>query len=161
MINIDKQYVCQKENFEFIEGVFETCRFFASKDYLIIVVTNQSGIALGYYTDREFHELTTWMLERFKTEGIKITKVYYCPHHVGFTHECDCRKPEPGMILQAQEEYQIDLSQSILVGDKITDIQAGLAAGVGKNYLIVDKDSFITDLSCQKVEALKSVPQYL
>lgn len=157
VINVDKQYVHKKEDFQFIEGVFETCRAFVDLGYLLIVVTNQSGIARGYYSEQDFHQLTDWMTKEFLKENIKINKVYYCPHHVGFTEECDCRKPEPGMVLKAQKDFDINLSQSILVGDKLSDIEAGLAAGVGKNYFITEDPSYPVEVPCEKITKLSDL----
>ena len=157
VINIDKQYVHKKEDFEFIDGVFETCRAFMKQGYLLIIVTNQSGIARGYYSEKDFSQLTDWMKVEFSKEGVVINKVYFCPHHVGFTHECDCRKPEPGMILKAQKDFNVDLSQSILVGDKMSDIEAGLAAGVGENYFVTEDPSYPVDIPCKKVNKLSDL----
>jgi len=136
VINKEKNYLYKIEDFEFIDGVFETCKYFQDRGYLIVIITNQAGIARGKYTEEDFTILTQWMLEKFKAKGITITKVYHCPHHPEFTGECGCRKPKPGMILQAQKEFNIDLKNSILVGDKNSDIEAGLNAGIGGNYLI-------------------------
>ena len=159
VINIDRQYVYRKEDFEFIEGVFSACRYFSEQGYLLIIVTNQSGIARGFYSEKAYHELTSWMIKCFEKEKVKITKVYYCSHHVGFTHECDCRKPEPGMILQAQREFKVDLSQALLVGDKVSDIQAGLAAGIKHNFLIEGKESCPANLDCQVVSSLSELSE--
>jgi len=136
VINVEKDYLHKIEDFEFIEGVFKTCRYFQSKGYLIIVITNQSGIARGYYSDQDFATLTTWMEREFAKEDITIAKTYYCPHYPSITGACSCRKPNAGMLLQAQEELHIDLAHSILVGDKLSDIQAGQKAGIEQNYLI-------------------------
>lgn len=141
VINVEKNYVHKIEDFEFIDGVFETLRFFQSKGYLLIIITNQAGIGRGYYTEEDFHILNDWMLERFKEEGISITKVYYSPYHpvygVGeYKKDSLCRKPNPGMILQAKKDFDIDLSQSILVGDKETDIEAGIRAGIDINIIV-------------------------
>lgn len=136
VINKEKNYLYKIEEFEFIDGVFETCRYFQSKGYLIVIITNQAGIARGKYTEEDYQVLTEWMTKEFAKHNIKISKVYHCPHHPDFSGECECRKPKPKMILDAQREFDIDLSQSILVGDKNSDIASGLTAGIGKNYLI-------------------------
>jgi len=136
VINKEKNYLYKIEDFEFIDGVFETCRYFQEKGYLIVIITNQAGIARGKYTEDDFTKLTTWMLQEFKKENIEITKVYYCPHHPDFTGECSCRKPKPGMILDAKKEFNINLENSILVGDKNSDIEAGLNVGIEKSFLI-------------------------
>lgn len=140
VINIDHAYVSKKENFEFVDGIFELCRSAKQLGFLICVVTNQAGIGRGYYTEKDFLELTDWMRSVFRAEGSEIDKVYFCPTHpeygVGeYKTDSIFRKPGPGMISQAAQELGIDLAKSILVGDKETDIQAGIAAGVGCNLL--------------------------
>ena len=145
VINIDHGYTHTKEEFNFFEGVFAACRRFQSLGYIIVVVTNQAGIARGYYSESDFESLTDWMLGRFKEEGVDIAGVYHCPHHAteGFGEykvACDCRKPEPGMLLAAAAELDIDLSASIIVGDKESDIQAGRNAGLKKCILIHEEE---------------------
>lgn len=140
VINIDHGYVCRQEDFKFVDGIFELCRHARKLGYLILVVTNQAGIGRGYYTEQDFLKLTEWMCGIFGTEGIVIDKVYFCPSHpehgVGkYKVDSPFRKPGPGMILQAAVEFDVDLARSVLVGDKETDIQAGVAAGVGCNLL--------------------------
>jgi len=143
VINVDHGYVYRKEDFEFVDGIFEACRYFQNNGYLLIVVTNQSGIARGMYTEDDFQELTEWMVQRFREEGVEIAGVYHCPHHPDFgseeTKNCDCRKPKPGMIRQAIDDFDLDPGRCILIGDKTSDALAGLAAGVGHSYLVSDK----------------------
>lgn len=136
VINREKNYLYKIEDFEFMEGVFEVCRYFQSRGYLIIVITNQAGIARGKYTEEDFAILTKWMIEEFRQEDVLISKVYHCPHHPDFTAQCLCRKPEPGMILKAKDEFNLDLPNSILIGDKNSDIEAGINARVEYNFLI-------------------------
>ena len=141
VINFDLAYVHQIEDFQFIPGVFTACREFIRLGYQIIIITNHSGIALGLYTEDDFKVLTKWMLSQFKDHDVEITDIYYCPHHEihgkgPYKLDCSCRKPKPGMIKQAESEHQINLKQSVLIGDKPDDIKAGLAAGIGKNYLV-------------------------
>lgn len=135
VINIDHGYVYRKEDFEFVDGIFELCRHFQEKGYLLIVVTNQSGIARGMYTEEQFQDLTNWMTAQFQKQGIKITKVYYCPHHPEFgpseARNCECRKPKSGMILRGAIELGIDLKKSVMIGDKRSDQEAAEAAGIG------------------------------
>lgn len=140
VINIDHAYVIKKEDFEFVHGIFELCRRAKERGFLICVVTNQAGIGRGYYTEADFLTLTDWMCGVFRDEGAAIDKVYFCPTHpehgIGdYKVDSPFRKPGPGMILQAAQELDIELLNSILVGDKNSDIQAGLAAGVGCNLL--------------------------
>lgn len=129
-INVDKHYVYQIKDFEFINGIFELCRKAIQKGYLIIIVTNQSGIARGYYKKEDYEILTNYMLSEFQKENIKITDVFYCPEL-----ESQDRKPNPGMFLKAQKKYNIDMSASISLGDKGRDIEAAQNAGVNKNFL--------------------------
>ncbi|WP_345972450.1 D-glycero-beta-D-manno-heptose 1,7-bisphosphate 7-phosphatase [Sulfurimonas diazotrophicus] len=136
VINKEKNYLYKIEDFEFIDGLFETCRTFQEKGYLIIVITNQAGIARGKYTEDDYQQLTRWMIERFADEGVTINAVYHCPHHPDFSGECSCRKPEPGMLEEAKAAFDIDMVSSVLVGDKESDIEAGLQAGIGVNILV-------------------------
>lgn len=140
VINIDHAYVSQKEDFEFVDGIFDLCRHAKQLGFLICVVTNQAGIGRGYYTEKDFFSLTDWMCGIFSGEGAAVDKVYFCPTHpehgIGaYKIDSPFRKPGPGMISQAAQELDIDLAKSVLVGDKETDIQAGIAAGVGRNLL--------------------------
>jgi D-glycero-D-manno-heptose 1,7-bisphosphate phosphatase len=140
VINVNHGYVHTKESFEFIEGIFDLALFATQKNYKIIVITNQAGIGRGYYTERQFQILSGWMCEKFTKVGARISRVYYSPYHptaaIGkYLKDDSSRKPHPGMILKAQKDFSIDLSSSILIGDKSSDIIAGCAAGVGKNLL--------------------------
>ena len=143
VINVEKNYVYKIEDFEFMPDIFDLCKKYQQEGYLLFVITNQAGIARGYYTEEQFHILTDWMLKQFEEQGVLIKKVYFCPHHPDITGECECRKPNPGMILQAAKEFDIDLSESILVGDKESDIEAGVKAGV-KVSISVKEDSLKT-----------------
>ncbi len=141
VLNVDNGYVAQVDDFEFIEGVIEACKKLKDKGYLLVVITNQSGIARGYFSEEQFHTLTEWMDWSLADRGVDLDGIYYCPHHAEkgqgeYKVDCDCRKPKPGMLLSAIEDLGIDPSQSILVGDKASDIQAGIAAGIKTNYLV-------------------------
>jgi D-glycero-D-manno-heptose 1,7-bisphosphate phosphatase len=140
VINVDRHYVCTRDEFEFVDGIFELCTKANRLGYLLIVVTNQAGIGRGYYTDEQFRQLTEWMRGAFRDRGAPIVAVYHCPYHpehgVGaYKMDSSHRKPQPGMILQAAVDFDVDLQRSTLVGDKETDVQAGVAAGVGCNLL--------------------------
>lgn len=154
VINIDTGYVWQASAFVFVEGIFELCLAAQSKGYLLIVVTNQAGIGRGYYTEEDFWQLTRHMQAEFARRGITIHAVYFSPYHPehGIGHYkklTNCRKPGPGLILQAAKDHAIDLGASILIGDRITDIMAGCAAGVGKNYLYLTHNTGDTTASNQ------------
>jgi len=135
VINVEKDYLYKVEDFEFIDGIFELCKYFVSKGYLIFVVTNQSGIARDYYSVHDFNILTKWMTKQFLKNNIEIAKVYYCPHHPDITGSCKCRKPKPQMLLDAKNDFDIDMSNSIIIGDKQRDIDAGYNAGLKEAYL--------------------------
>ena len=136
VINIEKNYVHQIKDFDFIEGIFELCRKFQSKGYLIFIVTNQAGIARGYYTLDDYNILTSWMLKEFEEQKIIISNVYHCPHHPDFNGKCLCRKPNTKMLNDAKNEFNLDFKKSILIGDKLSDIECGKNAGIGTNILI-------------------------
>ena len=128
VINVDKRFVFSKEDFEWVDGVKEALKKLQESGYELIIVTNQSGIGLMYYSVKDFMELTRWMLDELEKEGVEILDVYYCPHAPDAN--CDCRKPAPGMILDAAETHTIDLKRSWMIGDKTTDILAGKLAGI-------------------------------
>lgn len=130
VINVDRNYVYKVSDFEFIDGIFDLCRKYQEQGYLIFVVTNQAGIARNIFTEDDFRVLTDWMISQFREKGINIEKVYYCPHHPDFTGICNCRKPNPGLFLRAAREFDIDMSESVLIGDKESDILAGEKAGI-------------------------------
>lgn len=129
-INIDYGYVFQPEKFEFIDGIFDLCSKAQALGYLIIVITNQSGIARGYFSEEDFQNLNRFMIGQFACRGIKITDVFHCPELSG-----ENRKPGSGMFRAAQKKYNLDMAASISVGDKQRDITAAANAGVGKNFL--------------------------
>lgn len=136
VVNVEKEYLHKKEDFEFLPTVLETCRKLKDAGFLLVIITNQSGIARGYYTQEDFEKLTVWMKEQFDKAGAPIDGVYCCPHHPDHDENCDCRKPNPGMLLQAAKDLDIDLSQSIIAGDKESDIEAGINAGLAKTFLM-------------------------
>lgn len=149
-INVDYDYVHTIEKFEFIEGIFELCRYYQDKGYAIFVVTNQSGIARGKYNEADLEVLHNYMFKQFHKESVTITKAYFCPHHPNFTGVCECRKPKPGMLFEAQAEFNIDLPHSVMIGDKERDIQSALAAGVQETYLY-DASCSIKESSATKI----------
>jgi D-glycero-D-manno-heptose 1,7-bisphosphate phosphatase len=139
VINEDFGYVHSWEDFTFLPGVIEALGIFSSNNYKLIVVTNQSGIDRGFYSVAEFLTLTRNMQSYLVDRGVWIDGVYFCPHLPLQDQEgetCLCRKPLPGLILQAAEEHDIDLSLSVMVGDKTSDVMAGTAAGVHLNVLL-------------------------
>jgi len=136
VINVEKNYVHTIDEFEFIPEIFDILKKYQDEGFLIIVVSNQAGVARNYYTEEDVARVNNWMVHKLKEKGITIREVYYCPHHPDFTGDCECRKPRPGMILKALEKYNIDPEKSVLIGDKETDILAGKNAGIGTNLYI-------------------------
>ena len=136
VVNVEKNYLHKIEDFELMEGIIDVCRAYQDQGYLIIIVTNQSGISRGYYTEDDFAHLSRWMVEHFKEFGITISRIYHCPHHESIDGICECRKPEPGMFLEARREYDLDMEHSVMIGDNERDIEASLKAGVGMNILL-------------------------
>ncbi len=135
-INVDKGYVFKPADFEFQPGIFELVKTYTENDFLVFVITNQSGIARGLYTGEDFRKLTDWMVKKFADEHIQIEKVYHCPHLPEISGPCNCRKPNPGMIVEAIKAYGIDREASVLIGDSERDLLAGKNAGIGKNLYI-------------------------
>ncbi len=163
IINIDSAYVYQREKFVFVEGIFDLCRYFIKQGYRLFIITNQAGIGRGFYTENDFEKLMTWVRVEFARQQIIIEKSYYCPHHptagIGvYKTECECRKPKAGMILKAAKEFNLDLSQSLLIGDKTGDIEAGKKAGLKKSYLIKSnyQDDYDFNSIKQMVQSLKT-----
>lgn len=140
VINVHDGYTYTTGAFIFKDGIFDLCKKYSDEGYLIIVITNQAGIAKGLFTEEQFLELTGWMTEKFREKGIIISRVYYCPHHPDITGDCSCRKPKPGMLLQAARDFDIDLSGSVLFGDMEHDLEAGRRAGIPESNLILVKD---------------------
>lgn len=136
VINLDKGYVSQIENFEWMPGAPACIRAFKARGWHVFVVTNQSGIARGYYTQEDMETLHTWMLGELAAAGAHIDRIYHCPYHEAgeiarYRKDSFDRKPKPGMLLKAMADYPVKREASFLIGDKETDIQAAHAAGIG------------------------------
>jgi len=157
VINVEKDYLYKIEDFEFIDGIFELCKYFENLGFLIIVVTNQSGIARGYYSEHDFKKLSNWMQNQFLSKGIDIAHVYHCPHHEKISGKCNCRKPSPGMLIEAANRFNIDLENSIIVGDKERDIEAGLSAGLHETYLFDESKQIMNSKATKIVTKLDEI----
>lgn len=166
VINLDSGYISKVDDFKYIEGVFDACRALKEMGFLLVLVTNQSGIARGYFTEDEFLNLTEWMDWNFADNGVEFDGIYYCPHHPKFgdKKDCDCRKPKPGMFFSAQEHLNIDMSSSVMIGDKADDMRAAKAAGV-KTCILVSTGKKVTEeataLADVVVGSIVDVPNYL
>ncbi|MCQ2607108.1 MAG: HAD family hydrolase [Bacteroidales bacterium] len=123
-------YTYKIEDFRFNDGLFEGLRMLRDAGFIFIVVTNQGGVAKGEYTEHDVEVLHAYMCEGLRKEGIEIAEVYYCPHYPSITGPCECRKPGTLMIDKAVEKYNIDKSQSFLIGDGSRDIEAAERAGI-------------------------------
>ena len=134
-INIDKGYVHRIEDFEFIKGMPEFIKKYNDEGYKVIVITNQAGIARGYYTQKEVEILHNYINEELAKIGAHIDAFYICPHHPDFTGECNCRKPKTGMVEQAIKDFDIDVKQSVLFGDKPLDIECGEKCRIKSFYI--------------------------
>ncbi len=141
VINVDHAYVYRWEDFDFVGGILEASRRLYEAGFALVVVTNQSGIGRGYYTESDFEALNEKMKATFTEHGAPLAGIYFCPHHpekalCNYRQACNCRKPGPGMLLQAARELDIDLSASVLFGDKKSDMLAAKAAGIPTRVLV-------------------------
>lgn len=141
VLNEERAFVHRIEDFVFLPGAVEALRVLQTAGYLLVVITNQSGIARGLYSEADYLALTAHMRERLQAAGVGLDAVEYCPHLVDapverYRVDCDCRKPRPGMLKRAIEALEIDPAASVLVGDRLSDIQAGRAVGVGQCFLV-------------------------
>nr|ELR5113229.1 D-glycero-beta-D-manno-heptose 1,7-bisphosphate 7-phosphatase [Providencia stuartii] len=148
-INIDHGYVHKIDDFQFIDGAIEAMAELKNMGYALVVVTNQSGIGRGIYSEDSFMQLTEWMDWSLADRGVDLDGIYFCPHHPDakeeeYRQDCNCRKPKPGMLLDAQAFLNIDMASSIMVGDKLADMQAGKAANVGTTILVKSGET-VTD----------------
>ena len=134
VINKEVNYLNKIDDFEFIDGIFDVCLYFQNLGYKIIIVTNQSGIYRGYYTENDYQKVTQWMLTQFANEDINILDTFHCPH--GPDSTCNCRKPKPGMFLNAKTKYNIDMKNSWMIGDNEVDVIAANAAGIDNTIFL-------------------------
>lgn len=166
VINVEKNYLHLIEDFDFINGIFELCHAAAHAGYCLIIVTNQSGIARGYYSEQQFMDLMSWVVNEFAKRNLTILDFFYCPHHpvhgIGnYRIDCACRKPKPQMLFEAAKKHNLNLSESIIVGDKLSDIKAGKAARlektvlVGTGHCICEQDKKSADLFAHSLKELK------
>ena len=130
-INIEKNYVHRIQEWEWISGSTDAIRTLNKSGFLVIVVSNQSGIARGKYSPADVNLLHSQIVQELAMEGGSIDDFYFCPHHpeYGSVRDCACRKPKPGLLMEASAKWRVDLSRSWMIGDKLIDVQAGMAAG--------------------------------
>ena len=128
VINKETGYLHKIEDFKFINGVFEACQHYEQLGYKIVIVTNQSGISRGHYSEDDFRNITDWMITQFNKNNIQILDTFHCPHSP--ISKCDCRKPKPGMILEAISSNNLKYNECIMIGDSLKDIEAANSAGI-------------------------------
>ena len=170
-INVEVDYLHKKEDFKFEENADKAIKIINDMGYKVIVVTNHSGIARGYYTENDLKTLHVYLDEELKKIGAKVDAYYYCPHHPNakldeYKIDCECRKPEIGMFMEAAKDFSIDFSNSIIVGDKISDLEAGVRLGM-KTVLVEtghgteekDRIYFKTDIYKNLYEFIIMVPR--
>jgi D-glycero-D-manno-heptose 1,7-bisphosphate phosphatase len=136
VIVVETDYLGHPDDVEIIPGVAEALKAIKAAGFLAIIVSNQSGVARGYYSESDVELVNHRIVEVLAEQGAVIDAFYHCPHHPKFSGDCDCRKPEPGMLLTAAEDHQIDPAKSYMIGDKISDVEAGRNAGCAESVLI-------------------------
>lgn len=151
-INVEKNYLYKAEEFEFLPGAIEGMQKLLKAGYLLIIITNQSGIARGYYTESQYKALEKWMLQQLELNGVQITDVYYCPHLENapvkaYAVTCNCRKPKLGLFEKAIKEYEIDVEHSVAIGDKMRDLEICKHYPV-KGFLVYAKEMRYENICC-------------
>lgn len=137
-------YVCRLEDFHVLEHNIDALKTLQNRGYLLLVATNQGGLAKGWYTEEELAKMHQRLREFYSEHGVEITDIFYCPHHPDYTGECDCRKPKPGLLLQGIEKYNLDPAKSYFIGDRERDVIAGTAAGV--KGILINSDQPISEV---------------
>ena len=135
VLNVDVGYLYKIEDFQWIDGAIEAIKYFNDKDYYVFVITNQSGVARGYYKEEDINKLHNWMNQELAKYDAHIDEFFYCPHHSkgiikDYSFDCECRKPKIGMIKKAVDKYDVQLESSLLIGDKDSDIECAENAGI-------------------------------
>ena len=161
VINKDFGYVHRYRDIEYIPNIFKLCRVFQNKGFKIIIITNQSGIGRGFFSEADLIELMSLIRADFKKNGIHILDYYFCPHILGakekkFDINCNCRKPKPGMIFRALKRYSIEPGKSFLIGDNMSDVTAGIKAKLKKVYLL-GKNNLRSSGNIRNITALKEL----
>ncbi len=136
VINVEVNYLHDPDKVELLPGVVEALRLIRARGYLALVVTNQAGVAKGYYPESDVLAVHRRISELLEAAGTGVDGFYYCIHHPDHSGPCDCRKPLPGMLLRAAAEHGVDPSGSVMIGDRLSDIGAGRAAGCRVNILV-------------------------
>tara|TARA_B110000008_G_scaffold77350_1_gene78816 strand:- start:71 stop:598 length:528 start_codon:yes stop_codon:yes gene_type:complete len=163
VINEEVNYLSKIDDFKFIDGVFETCYFLKNLGFEIIVVTNQSGIARGYFSENDFKLINNWMINQFKLNKVEILDVFYCPH--SNESNCECRKPKPGMFLAAKNKHNINMKESWMIGDSERDITAAYLAGITNTIIVrsghkIDEENSKAKFYIDSIKDISSLIKY-
>ena len=166
VVNVEIGYLHRAEDVQFVPGIFSLCRTAMGLGYRLVVVTNQAGIARGYYTEADFETLMTWMRGVLGAEGVQLDAVYYCPYHpdhgvAEYRREHEDRKPGTGMLQRAAREFGVSLADSVMVGDRCSDIAAANSAGLRQAFLIAGTEEAACGGRYQQVRELGEVEQWL
>ena len=160
VINKEINYLYRIKDFVFINGVFQSCQYLQGLGYKIIIITNQSGIGRGFYDEIDYKRLTDWMIEEFNKRNINILDVFHCPHRP--EENCSCRKPKPGMFLEAEKKYDVKLRESWLIGDNQRDIEAANNANIVNTILVrsghnIDEESSKASFTIDSIKNVHEV----
>ena len=166
VVNEEVGYLHRAEEVRFVDGIFSLCRTAAGLGYKLIVVTNQAGIARGYYTEADFEALMELIRAELRAEGVELDAVYYCPFHPehgvgGYKQEHEDRKPGTGMLRRGAREFGVELSDSLLVGDRCSDVAAANAAGLRQAFLMSGTEAGGCGGEYVRVESLAEVERWL
>jgi D-glycero-D-manno-heptose 1,7-bisphosphate phosphatase len=166
VVNVEIGYLHRIEDVKFVPGIFSLCRTAMRLGYRLVIVTNQAGIARGYYNEADFESLMFWMRGELRAQGVELDAVYYCPYHpehgIGeYRREHEDRKPGAGMLRRAEREFGVLLADSVMVGDRCSDIAAANGAGLKQAFLISGTEDTGCDGNYIAVEELKEVEQWL
>jgi len=166
VINHEVNYLHRPEDVRWVDGIIPLCQTAQRLGYKLVVITNQSGIARGLYTEQQFHDLMHWMRGELSRDGITLEGIFYCPYHpthgIGdYKREHEDRKPSPGMILRAAKDLNLDLTRSILVGDRCSDIAASHAANLRQAFLLAGTETQPCPHPSLLVNSLAEVEQWI
>ena len=166
VVNVEVGYLHRAEEVRFVDGILSLCRTAVRLGYRLIVVTNQAGIARGYYSEADFHALMEFMRGELRAQGVELDAVYYCPFHpehgVGeYKREHEDRKPGTGMLLRGATDFGVELSESVMVGDRCSDVMAANTAGLRQAFLISGTESSEGKGKYLAVDSLEEVERWL
>ena len=166
VVNVEVGYLHRIEDVQFVSGIFPLCRTAMRLGYRLVVVTNQAGIARGYYTEEDFEALMGWMRDVLRAEGVELAAVYHCPYHpehgIGkYRREHEDRKPGTGMLRRAMKDLGVSLAESVMVGDRCSDVAAANSAGLRQTFLIAGTEEWKCGGDYRLIQRLSEAEQWL